>query len=322
MIRIPLLAAATDRTTDRIRLYQERMLLNDLRATRNHDRHRKWGVDCLKDAVRRVIPRATRNWLRSPSKSTQWLWDSARFFFGNTESLEISPNSFLVCHPRAYKIYRRDQIDDPEQSMEFRSFITYCSDAMLLFDIGAHFGVFSISAAKFGGRAVAVDPSPAAVQMIGIQAILNNCVDAVKVFHAAVSDKSGIVEMLSSGVFSDGYFKVTRHRPKRELTQVQAVTIDQMVLEFGAPTHLKIDVEGHEAAVLRGSRSTLQRFSPLLFLELHNEMVVSAGEDPYVTLNELTQLGYDTFALSGEAIDADAILARPIIRIVAKRRSE
>ena len=104
--------------------------------------------------------------------------------------------------------------------------------------------------------------------------------------------------------------------------RVQAVTIDQMALEFGTPTHLKIDVEGHEAAVLRGGRSTLQRFSPLLFLELHNEMVVSAGENPYVTLNELTQLGYDTFALSGEAIDADAILARPIIRIVAKRRSE
>lgn len=289
---------------------------------RSHDRDLNRALERLKDVVRRVIPRATRNWLRSPSKSTEWLWHSVQFFFGNTESLEISPNSYLVCHPRAYKIYRRDQVDDPEQRAEFRSFISYCSKNMLLYDIGAHFGVFSLSAAQFGGRAVAVDASPVATHMIGIQAILNKCADRVQVLHAAVSDANSTIDMLSSGVFSDGYFKVTRDRPKNELTQVQAMTIDQMAIQFGAPTHIKIDVEGHEGAVLRGARSTLRQFSPLLFLELHNEMVISVGDDPCVTLNELAQLGYETFALGGDAIDIRAILTRPIIRIVAKRKLE
>jgi FkbM family methyltransferase len=160
------------------------------------------------------------------------------------------------------------------------------------------------------------------MHMIGIQAILNKCADKVQVLHAAVSDANSSIDMLTSGVFSDGYFKVARDRPKNELTQVQAITIDQMAIQFGAPTHIKIDVEGHEAAVLRGARSTLRRFSPLLFLELHNEMLISAGDDPCVTLNELAQLGYETFALGGDAIDTSAILTRPIIRIVAKRKLE
>jgi FkbM family methyltransferase len=191
---------------------------------------------------------------------------------------------------------------------------------MVLYDVGAHFGIFSLAAAGFGGRAIAVDASPAAADMIAIQASLNKCTDRIQILRAAVSDANSAIDMLNSGVFSDGYFKATSQRAKSELTQVQAITIDQMALQFGPPTHIKVDVEGHEAAVLRGARGTLSRLSPILFLELHNEMVASAGDNPYDTVSELDELRYDTFTVDGYPIDASAILAKPIIRIVAKRR--
>jgi FkbM family methyltransferase len=193
---------------------------------------------------------------------------------------------------------------------------------MVLYDVGAHFGIFSLAAAGFGGRAIAVDASPAAADMIAIQASLNKCTDRIQILRAAVSDANSAIDMLNSGVFSDGYFKATSQRAKSELTQVQAITIDQMALQFGPPTHIKVDVEGHEGAVLRGARDTLSRFSPILFLELHNEMVAGAGDNPYDTVNELDELRYETFTVDGYPIDASAILAKPIIRIVAKRRRE
>jgi FkbM family methyltransferase len=193
---------------------------------------------------------------------------------------------------------------------------------MLLYDIGAHFGIFSLATANFGGRAIAVDASPAAARMIEIQASLNNCTDRVRILCEAVSDANDAIDMLNSGVFSDGYFKATRQKPKSELTRVRAVTIDQIALQFGPPTHIKVDVEGHEAAVLRGARATVRQFSPLLFLELHNEMVAGAGDNPYDTLNELADLHYDTFTPDGDAIDTKSILARPIVRILAKRSVE
>jgi FkbM family methyltransferase len=244
------------------------------------------------------------------------------FSFGFTKTLRIEPDISIICHPRAFKVAYEAQIADPEQSAEFRSFLSYCSDSMLLYDIGAHFGIFSLAAAQFGGRAIAVDASPAAAQMMENQARLNKCSDRVQILRAAVSDANSAIAMLDSGVFSDGYFKATWRRPKSELTQVQAVTIDQMALQFGPPTHIKVDVEGHEAAVLRGARATVRRFSPILFLELHNEMVAVAGDNPCDTLNELAGLHYDTFTPDGDAIDADTILKRSIIRIVAKRRLE
>ena len=295
--------------------------MNEPQTIEGHERGTHSGLERLKNAVRRVVPRAARNWLRSPSKSIEWLWDAARFSLGNTDSLEILPGSYLVCHPRAYKIYRRDQVDDPEQCAEFRCFVSYCSGNMLLYDIGAHFGVFSIAAAQFGGRAIAVDPSPEAVEMIGIERALNNCADRVAVIQAAVSESNGAINMLSSGVFSNGYFKVASQRPKSELTPVLALTIDQMTLQFGPPTHIKVDVEGHEGAVLRGARTTLRQFSPILFLELHNEMVNFAGGNPCDVLDELTALDYNTFGPDGHGIDTRTILAKPIVRIVAKHEA-
>lgn len=274
----------------------------------------------LKRLVRLSIPRPVRNWLRSPSKSLEWIWDAAMFSVGLTKRLQIAPNISIICHPRAFKVAYEAQIADPEQKAEFQSFISHCSNRMVLYDIGAHFGIFSLVAAHFGGSAIAVDASPAATHMIGIQANLNKVADKVQIIHAAVSDANDAIGMVSSGVFSDGYFTATRQEPKGELTQVQATTIDQMALQFGPPTHIKIDVEGHEAAVLRGGRATLSQFSPLLFLELHNKMMVSTGEDPCVPLNELAQLRYDTFTPDGDMIGVDAILAKPIIRIVGKRR--
>jgi len=49
-------------------------------------------------------------------------------------------------------------------------------------------------------------------------------------------------------------------------------------------------------------------------------MVAGAGDNPYDTVSELDELRYDTFTVDGYPIDASAILAKPIIRIVAKRR--
>jgi len=190
---------------------------------------------------------------------------------------------------------------------------------MFLFDIGAHFGVFSLAATHFGGRAVAVDPSPTATRMIQIQAALNGCAASMQIVRAAVSDVSGVMNLLDAGVFGDGFFKVTKGRSNRELTQSRAVTIDQMVSQFGVPTHIKVDVEGHEAAVLRGARNTLRNYSPLLFLELHTEMILSEAGDPNSSLDELSDLGYATFALNGETIARSAILDQPIIRIIATR---
>lgn len=273
----------------------------------------------VKTLIRATVPRSLRNWLRSPSKSSEWLWDYARFALGERKILQYSPEWSIVCHPRVFKVAYQSQISDAEQRQEFAGFISHCCPDMVLFDVGAHFGMFSLAAAHFGGRAIAVDPSATAIRMIKIQSQLNQCSHRIEALLAAVTESSGVIQLLGSGVFSNGYFRVSGGRSARELTSVPATTIDEMVQRYGAPTHLKVDVEGHEAAVLRGARSALVRFSPLVFIELHNELAESEGVDPKAAVNELAALGYHTFNLDGEPIGRDEILHRPIIRVTARR---
>jgi FkbM family methyltransferase len=189
---------------------------------------------------------------------------------------------------------------------------------MLLFDIGASYGAFSFVAAHFGGSAVAVDPSPIATRLIKLQTRLNGYDNHIRIIEACVGDAVGEAEMLSSGIFSDGYMRMARGRSSSELTKTRAVTIDQLTDQFGPPTHIKVDVEGYEAAVVRGAKRTLTRLAPLLFLELHNEMIRSEGGDPSCVLDDLAEMGYEMFSFDSVKIERSAILQMPICRLVGK----
>lgn len=273
-----------------------------------------------KQFVRKLVPRSARTWLRSPSKSLVWLWDDLCFSLGRTQVFQYPPDISIVCHPHAYKAACAAQIEDPEQREEFQNFISHCTGNMLLFDLGAHFGIFSLVAAHFGGRAVAVDPSPIAAKMIARQVHLNALENLVAVLEAAVSDACGDIQMLSAGVFSDGYFKIVKDRPKSEMTKTTALTVDQLTERFGNPTHIKIDVEGHEAAVLRGATKTLRSGSPIIFLELHNEMVAADGGMAHASLDILDTLEYNIYNVDGTMLDRETILSHALCRVTARRQ--
>lgn len=275
--------------------------------------------------ARYFIPRFFRNWLRSPSASVRWGWDSAKYFCGINETVEMRPGWNLTCHPAAYRGAYIAQKTDPAQIAEFDSFIRNSSKGMVLFDVGAHFGLFSLAALHYGGptaRAVAVDPSPTAVHLLNVQAELNNCRDRLEIIEASINDGNPWQDMVAVGVLASGYYVApTADQPDSETSQVKAKTLDGLVDELGViPTHLKIDVEGYEAAVLRGGNWLLsQNDAPVIFIEIHNAIVRALCQDPLDTLRLLRGYGYNTYTCEGVAIADDTILCEPLIRLVARR---
>jgi FkbM family methyltransferase len=253
--------------------------------------------------------------------SMEWLWDSFCFSVGLTKKLALLPDWNLICHPRVYKTFLHSQVVDPEQGEEFRTFVRSCDGSMCLFDIGASFGAFSFAAAHFGGTAIAVEPSPIATRFIKLQSQLNGFDKNIRIVEACAGDMVGEVEMLASGVFSDGYFRIASGRSSRELTKTKAVTIDHLADQFGPPTHIKIDVEGYEAVVIRGAKRTLTGPAPMVFLELHNAMIRANGGDPASVLDALAEMKYQELSINGVPAGRDVILETPICRLVATRSS-
>jgi hypothetical protein len=124
---------------------------------------------------------------------------------------------------------------------------------------------------------------------------------------------------------ADGYFtSPDGDHTGREVTLTPATTLDALAGRTGLrPTHVKIDVEGFEGAVLRGGRGLLaDAAAPLLFLELHNGLLRERGEDPGTVLTLLDDLGYRTYAPSGAPTGRDALLSRPLVRLVARRGTD
>ena len=143
----------------------------------------------------------------------------------------------------------------------------------LVFDIGANVGTMTRLFASLGARVVAVEPNADCVRHIE----LTTSRDTVEVLQAAISAANGLgVLKVSdrkdkmSSLSPEWCEAVSREHPdyaglwKRELT-VPLVTLDALIERFGQPAYIKIDIEGHEEAALRG----LSQCPPLLSFEFN-----------------------------------------------------
>jgi FkbM family methyltransferase len=278
-----------------------------------------------KNYLRAAVPRGLRNWLRAPLRSLEWALQEVKYAAGAKETVAMRPGFSPVCHPAVFNFAYHLQHTDPDQVREFDGFIKYAIPEMVLFDIGAHFGLFSLAALHYGGPravAVAVDPSPTAARMVKIQAQLNKVTDRLHVVEASVGDHTGVQNMVAVGVMAGGYFVFPRDdHTGSELTVTKAFTIDDLTDQYQlTPTHIKIDVEGAEAAVLKGGKQTLSGSqAPLLFVELHNQIVSDLGGDPGEAISLLRDYDYKIFSSDGLPLGTDAVLQQEIVRVIASK---
>jgi FkbM family methyltransferase len=146
-------------------------------------------------------------------------------------------------------------------------------------DIGANFGVFTKLFSQLvgpNGHVIAFEPIPVTFRTLaaGVQRYqLNN----VKAMNNAVSDRVGKVRMVVPA-YDDGpgdnLYQATIVNSENSLKafSIEAVTIDS--LQLSRVDFMKIDVEGHELEVLRGSRQTLERDHPTLMVEVTSPRTV------------------------------------------------
>jgi hypothetical protein len=89
------------------------------------------------------------------------------------------------------------------------------------------------------------------------------------------------------------------------------------------PTHLKIDVEGMEEAVLKGAYRTLSsRSAPIVFLELHCNLIRMVGEDPAESLRILSSHGYSFRGVNGLPLGEVEAVSMPLVRLVAEKANQ
>jgi FkbM family methyltransferase len=152
-------------------------------------------------------------------------------------------------------------------------------------DVGANIGVHTVRLARLvgsRGEVIALEPDKEVAHRAHRNIMLNQ-LSNVHVINAAASDEAGGNVQLYRPDARDtnrARASLLRHSYLTgSASTVPVVTIDEICR--GPVTLMKIDVEGHEAAVVRGAAATIDRYSPAVVFEYAPQFLRDASESPF-----------------------------------------
>ncbi|MCS7207297.1 MAG: FkbM family methyltransferase [Dehalococcoidia bacterium] len=148
----------------------------------------------------------------------------------------------------------------------------------IFIDVGAHIGGYTVQVArKLGqrGRVLAIEPDPSTFQVLRKNVILNGLKN-VECINVACSDQEGEQQFFRSP-FQPGFNSFIAPLGGKPIV-VKTTPLDALVELYRATDVrlIKIDTEGAEVHVLRGSSHVLTQASPRLIIEVmpHNRRMV------------------------------------------------
>ena len=166
-------------------------------------------------------------------------------------------------------------------------------------DVGANVGVHTVRLARLvgqNGEVIAIEPDPEVARRIHRNIAINGLTN-VRIISAAASERAGETRLYRPSPRDTNRARASvMHHPYLTgvTTTVPAVTVDDVCA--GQPVALiKIDVGGHEAAVVRGAADTIAGNAPAIVFdyapELLDDVVVQA---PF---GWLAERGYEIFRM-------------------------
>lgn len=220
--------------------------------------------------------------------------------------------------------YNEEWDSDSGQAHELKNFIELTKDRECLLDVGGNIGFMSLAflvnnnddARKY---AYCIEPSKTGLQTLGRILVHNDKddrLDNVHVYEIFMGDKQGRVEFLierGSNTLAVTYekkddpnFKIETHGAPPSYSEMS--TVDDFYRYIidkrrPSPDTIKIDVEGYDYRVLLGAEKYLMIVRPLMFLEVHRDLLNMYNNVAQNIWDFLTEKKYDIYTLKEKRID-------------------
>ena len=160
-------------------------------------------------------------------------------------------------------------------------------------DLGANIGYFTMLASslvKAGGKVIAFEPNPQNQQLI-YSSLLESRIENVTVYPYAVSDVAAILRFTTVG--SNGGVVTEYSKNEQYHLVVSSVVLDEILKNELRIDLIKIDVEAHEPAAIRGMEGLIKKLKPKIITEFHPWAMENNNVDPPIAyLEQLIGYGY------------------------------
>lgn len=228
----------------------------------------------------------------------------------NRKEKEVRAQTFLgsemtLLLPSSTDIYLTGGKSHDSEIRLAKFLISNLNEQDVFFDIGAHYGYFSMLASRLVGqlgKVYSFEASPKTYRILEKNA--SDCANVIS-NNLAVSDSSSFLEFYEFPNLYSEYNTLDADQFKNEswftnskptAVKVKSVTLDKFAeREHVEPEIIKIDVEGAEYQVIKGFRDYLEENAPLIVMEFLSE---KRGNEAHLNAEKLLRsLGYDSYII-------------------------
>jgi len=172
-----------------------------------------------------------------------------------------------------------------------------------IIDIGAHIGTFAIPLARFNqgkGRIFSFEANKDNYRLLQANIRENSLDEVILPSHAIVSDVKRSFAMLTPSADNSGMhvFLPETFSADLNLTDFEIVNIDEWYEQNECDTRIdfiKIDIEGAEMAALRSCEKIINKYIPMLYIEINKDALDRFNTSIAEIEKTLTALGYHFF---------------------------
>jgi FkbM family methyltransferase len=236
------------------------------------------------------IYRITPNWLRDYIGKITWLRGFRDIFLkqhGTYREVNTNITKSYEKHDVDFEFYAsikyaakasRKGIENTLLTNSFKILNTYTAhnNNCTIFDIGANFGYLSLvwgsSLCKNNGNVYAFEPNQNVYNSLLKSITKNNLGSIIKVEHKAVGSENKMVDIFLNNTTSN----TIKSDKANNVVQVEMIALDSYCKENNINNCdlVKIDVDGVELSVLKGSIETIINFKPIFIVETNNDNLI------------------------------------------------
>lgn len=182
-------------------------------------------------------------------------------------------------------------------------FLSMIKPAQCVVDVGANFGYYTLQAARLvgdRGSVLAFEPSTTSYERL-LRNLGLNRLDWVRPYKVALGNEKSVVRLAKPNVSNQGEQRILEDATSLQSEEVPITTLDDF-LQSHSSAHvdmIKVDIEGFEVDFLRGAKSTIHEFQPILMVEINPLALGRNGSSADELLSELRELGYRCFTVRG-----------------------